>query len=523
MISGGYGRKVLARHTVAIAEESPAVRLRQMLEELGPTFIKLGQILSMRPDVVPPEFARELEKLQDEVPPFPFAAVEKLIVGELKRPVNELFLSFARQPKASASLAQVHEALLFSGEAVAVKVQRPGLEDTIASDIEILYELAHLAHRYIEETRLFNPVGLVDEFKATITREINFITEAYNMDRFRAQFRGDDRICIPKVFHQLTSRRVLTMERVEGIKITEVEAIASAGLDRRQIAANGADALLKQIFMHGFFHADPHPGNILVRGNNQVVFLDFGMVGHITEQMKARLSDILVGVINRDIPEIRDAFLAIGATEESVATAQLDLELEDFVFRYYNRPLKELNIGQLLLDMIHIVSLHRIRLPPDLFLLSKVLITIDGIGRRLDNDFNMVEQATPFVRELERQKYSPRALARDIKGFLKSLSRFTRSLPRDLSDIFTKLKQGTLKVEFEHRGLEGLNTEIDKASSRISFSLIVAALLIGSSIIMHMNIGPRFFGYPVVGMIVFVAAAIVGLWLAIVILSSGKI
>jgi ubiquinone biosynthesis protein len=516
------GRKILTSGTVAIAEEPPAVRLRKLLEELGPTFIKFGQVLSMRSDILPAHYTQELARLQDEVSPFECDAVERIIESELGAPVHELFRSFALHPKASASLAQVHEARLASGEDVVVKVQRPGIEETITSDIEILYELAHLAHRYIEETRLFNPEGIVDEFKRTILREIDFTIEAANIDRFRENFRGDEGVCIPRVFHRFVSRRVLALENVTGIKITEAGELAAAGLDTRQIARNGADALLKQVFLHGLFHADPHAGNIFVGPNNRIIFLDFGMVGHISEQMRADLSDMLIGFINRDVSSVRDAFIALGAAGENVDTVELDAELEDFVYRYHNRPLKELNMGRLLLNMMRIVVRHRIRLPPDLFLLSKVLITIDGIGRKLDNDFNLVEQARPFVQELQRRKFSAPAIARDARNFAKSLFRFTRALPRDLSVIFGKLKQGTLKVEFEHRGLEGLTTQIDKASSRISLSLITAALIIGSSIITHANFGVRYLGYPVLGLVGFMAAGIMGVWLIVVIISTGR-
>jgi ubiquinone biosynthesis protein len=499
------------------------VRLRKVLEALGPTFVKLGQVLSMRPDLLAPDMIAELEKLQDEVPPFEFAAVRDGIERELGRPLGSLFSSFDPVPIASASLAQVHGAALLTGETVVVKVQRPHIAEIISADIDLLYELARLAERYIEESRLFNPVGLVDEFSATIAREIDFVNEAFNVDRFRNQFRDDPTVLIPKVYHQYSGRRVLTLEWIKGIKITDIEGIRAAGLAPVQLAKNGADAILKMVFITGFFHADPHPGNILAMEKNRVAFPDFGMVGRITDRLRSRLSDILVSVTRRDIPEIRDAFLAVGTPEKPVDIDRLDMDLYDFVDRYYGKPLKELNIGYVLLNLIDIVSRHRIRLPSDLFLLSKVLITIDGIGRRLDPGFNMVEEARPFVERLQEQRYNPVRIARDLRKFTASFARFGRALPKDLSDIFNKLKQGTLRVEFEHMGLEELTAQIGRASSRIALSLIIAALIVGSSIVLNARIGPYYFGLPLLGLVGFVLAAVMGVWLVIVILSSREV
>jgi ubiquinone biosynthesis protein len=499
------------------------VRLRKALEELGPTFIKFGQILSLRADIVPRDVAAELEKLQDDVEPFPSYVAEFEVAKELKRPLGEMFSFFDPTPLASASLAQVHAARLHTGEDVVVKVQRPGIEELIATDVEILYYLAHLAVRYVDEARLFDPVGLVDEFKRLIAKEIDFVNEAYNVERFRLQFKDNDSVYIPRVFIGFTSRRVITLENVHGIKITDIEALLAAGLDRRQLARTGARAILSQVFTFGYFHADPHPGNILALSGSRVAFLDFGMVGRLSYEMKGHLADILVNLIHRNIPEMREAFLAVGRAEENINIGELDLDLEDFVYRYYNRSLRDIDIGQAFTSLLHIVSSHRIHLPPDLFLLSKVLVTIDGIGRKLDEDFNMAEEARPFVDELQLRRYSPVRIAQSLRRFAASLARFARLFPRDMSVIFTKLKQGTLKVEFEHRGLEHLSMHIDRASNRITFGLIIAALVVGSSIVMHTNRGPQYAGYPLLGLIGFLVAGIFGLWLVITIVRSGKL
>ncbi|MHB9156207.1 MAG: ABC1 kinase family protein [Endomicrobiales bacterium] len=523
---GVLGKQIFRLKSLRRAEHlelSTPVRLRLALEELGPTFIKLGQVLSLRPDLVSSRVSRELEKLQDQVPGIGHEAIEAEVTREFGKELAELFSSFSPEPLACASLAQVHAARLPGGETVIVKVQRPGIAEVIETDIEILYELARLAVRYLEESRLFNPVAIVDEFRNTITRELDFLNESFNVDRFREHFKDAPTVYIPRVFHELTTKKVMVMEKVEGVKVTDIPGLMRAGLDLKQIAKNGADAILKQVFLYGVFHADPHPGNLLVLADNRVAFLDYGMVGRLSRAMKGRLGDILISVVRRDVPGIREAILALGRPETEVDLEKLDFDLEDFMERYYDKPLRELNIGQVTMNLLNIVSYYRVRLPPDLFLLSKVLITIESIGRTLDPDFNMVDQARPFVEELQRQRYAPRAVARELRAFARTLFRFTRALPRDLSVIFNKLKAGTLKVEFEHRGLERLGLQIDKASSRIAFSLIIAALLVGSSIIMQADRGPQYLGFPVLGLVCFVVAAIMGIWLAIVILSSGRL
>ena len=499
-----------------------SVRARKVLEELGPTFIKLGQILSTRPDLIPLEFCKEFEKLQDEVPAFEYEKAEELIRSELKKPVSELFAEFSPKPCAAASLSQAHEARLKTGERVIVKIQRPNIKKVVTVDLEILYGLAKLAEKHIEESRIYNPVGVVNEFKKTLLKELDFNIEASNIERFRRNFKDDNTVYIPRVFHDLSSKRILTIERIEGIKVSDVEKIEELGLDRRQIAINGANAVLKQVFIDGFFHADPHSGNIFVMEGNKVAFLDYGMVGRIDEETKSRFISILTAVVERDVSEITKTLTAMGVIEE-VDIKKMNLDLTDLMERYYDIPLKELSMGQFLADIIEVVSQNRIKMPPDLFLLAKALMTIEGIGRKLDPEFNIVVQVKPFVEKLARQKYSPKRIAKEIRELAKELYAFTRSLPRDLNLIFSKIKKGTLRVEFEHKGLENLISQMDKVSNRVAFSIIIAALIIGSSIVMQTNKGPLFLGFPVLGILGFLIAGIMGLWLAIAILRSGRL
>ncbi|MCK4829492.1 ubiquinone biosynthesis protein UbiB, partial [bacterium] len=409
-----------------------------------------------------------------------------------------MFNNFSAEPKAAASLSQVHLAELKTGEKVVVKVQRPDIKKVIFADLEILYALTKLADKYIEESRPYDPVGVMNEFKKSILREIDFTIEANNIDRFQRNFKDDNEVYIPSVVRDLSTEKVLTIAKVEGIKVTDIERIDKAGLDRKQIAINGANAVLKQIFINGYFHADLHPGNIFVLDGNKVAFIDFGMVGHIDEKTKAQLRSLLTAVVEQDVPEIIETFAELGVAEE-VDFKKLNEDLTDFLGRYYGIPLKELKMERFLGDMMNIIAQNGIKIPPDLFLMAKTLITFEGIGRKLDCDFNMSVHTESFVEKLIKQGYSPKKVAKEIRKFSRRLYNFTYSLPKDLTFILNKIKKGTLRAEFEHRGLENLINVFDKVSNRISFSVVIAALIIGSSIIMQTDKGPILFGFPVLG------------------------
>lgn len=499
------------------------VRIRKMMEELGSTYIKLGQVLSMRPDLIPLELCRELEKLQNEAPSFAYEKVKEQIEKELKNPIDKLFSSFSADPVAAASLSQVHLAESKKNEKLAVKVQRPDIEETIRADLDILYVLAQLAEKYIEESRLYNPTAVVDKFKKTILREIDFNIEAKNIDRFRRNFKDDDSVYIFKTIKHLSTKKILTMERLEGIKANNVNEIERIGLNKKQVAVNGADAVLKQVFIHGFFHADPHPGNIFVLKDGRIAFLDFGMVGYIDTETRGQLSDILVAIIHRDVKGVIEVFMSMEALERDADAKSLSMDLADFVENYYEIPLKELRMDHFLPDLINIISQNQIKMPADFFLLSKALITIEGVGRKIHPDFNAVAQVKPFAESLIRERYSKKNIIKGLKEFLKGLYTLTNLLPRDLALILEKMKKGTLRAEFEHRGLENLIYVLDKVSNRISFSMIIAAIIIGSSIVMQMDRGAMLFDFPLLGIVGFVVAGAMGLWLVVSILRSGKL
>ena len=386
-----------------IKELGRAERARLALQELGPTFIKLGQMLSMRPDLITPEFGEEFKKRQDEVPPCDFEEIKGVLEEELKAPLESKFSRFDPLPIAAASLAQVHKAEI-NGEPVAVKVQRPGIRRVIETDIDILLQIAGIVKRRLGDEAPFDPVGIVNEFAKSIYRELDFTREANNMLRFARNFQNDPTVYVPKVYWELTTRRVLTMEFVDGIKISDVERFESLGLDRRTVALNGAKAVLKEIFEHGFFHADPHPGNIFVIKGNVIVPVDFGMVGRLTSKEMESLGRLLTGMVYKDAGLIVRTLYQLGMLEETRDTDELERDISDFLDRYYKRPLYQLDMRAIMDELMWIVRSHRVKVPSSYTLMLRALVTMEGVGRLLDPQFDMFALAKPYVLRMTARK-----------------------------------------------------------------------------------------------------------------------
>ena len=510
------GRKQLVRY-------SNAQRFRMALEELGPTFVKLGQLISTRHDFIPPSVINELKKLQDEVPPFPFDEVVAVVESSLEVKIDEIFPEFLVEPVAAASISQVHKARLVSGEEVAVKVQRPGIAATIETDIDIMMNLARLISRHVPELRLYDPVGVVKEFAKTIRKELDFNIEGRHVERFAANFRDDPNVYVPTIHWQASKREVLTMDWVDGIKIDQMEELLAAGLDPKIIAANGATLILRQVLEFGIFHGDPHPGNLMVLPGNVIAPLDFGIVGHLDEELKQMVLDLLMAIIKRDIRQLTTILSTVGIIDEDqINMRELHADLYDFVDRYYGIPLNQLQVATLIRDFITITSHHHIRFLPDMMLLVKALVTIEGVGRSLDPEFDMISHATPFVQELLARRLTPKYLSKVTWRQLQELRNLLRMLPRETQEIVKKLSKGKLKIEFEHVGLDPLGKNLDRITNRLSFSLVVSAIIVASSLIMQTNTGYMFMGYPVLGIIGYLVAGGLGFWLAIAILRSGR-
>ncbi|ALC17463.1 2-octaprenylphenol hydroxylase [Desulfuromonas soudanensis] len=499
------------------------VRLRLALEELGPTFIKFGQILSTRPDVIPREYADEFGKLQDTVPSGPLPEILAQLERELGYPAHELFAEFSPLPIAAASIAQVHRGRLHSGEEVVIKIRRPGIEKVVETDLDILMGLAYLIEKHIATEEIYDPIGIVKEFRRTLHREMDFIREGHTIDRFSANFADDPTVHIPRVYWDYTGETVLAMELVEGIKITDLPRLLEAGLDPQTIARNGANAILKQVLIHGFFHGDPHPGNIFILEGNRVCFLDFGMVGRIDENLKFQLVDLLMAILQRDVEKVITLLLYSGDLTDEIDTRNLRRDLSEFIDDYYEIPLQEINAGRMLTEFIEILSCYRIKFPSDLMLLAKALVTIEGIGRQLDPEFNMISHLKPFMETLLSDRVTPASISREMVRTVQAYGALAKNLPRDLKEFINRVNRNKFKIDLEHRGLDRLITDLDKSSNRLSFSLLIAALIVGSSLIMQTEKGPLIFGFPVLGFLGYSIAAFLGLWLAIAILRSGRL
>jgi len=519
------GKKILRvkQEDKKIKQLSLPQRARLVLEELGTTFIKLGQVLSTRPDLISPKFTEEFGKLQDQVAPFSYDKVEEQIKNELGKSTKELFVEFEKKPIAAASLSQVHKAKLPNGKIIAIKVQRPQIEKIIEADLAILFNLAKFLEKRILGIRLYQPIEIIEEFARIIKKELDFIQEGHNINKFRANFKDSQTVRVPKVYWRFTTSRVLAMEFIDGIKISEITKIKNGKFDRKKIARRGVDVVLKQIFEDGFFHGDPHPGNIFVLKNNIIVLLDCGMVGYIDEETMNNMADLLIAVVAKDTNKIIKSFVEMDIINEEMNLKELRTDIKEFVNKYYGVPLKQLEIGKIGEEVLEVMIRNHIKVPSELVLLIKALVTIEAIGRKLDPEFDMVSHVKPFVKKLIQKRHSPSQVWKKGADFLTDSIRLFWSLPEEFRWLVRKLKQGELNIGFRHKGLEKLINSMDKASNRFSFSIIIASLIIGSSLIIQSDKGPLLFDFPALGILGFLVAAILGLGLVISILRSGKL
>jgi ubiquinone biosynthesis protein len=499
-----------------------AERIRMAVEELGPTFIKLAQILSTRPDLIPPDLAQELGKLQDRVPPFPFGEVREIVESELKASLEGEFRRFEEIPLAAASIGQVHRAQLRDGQEVVVKVQRPGIRKLIEIDLEILYYLATLMEKYVEEAGFQRPTRIVEEFARTLEREIDYHIEASYAERFARQFLHHPFIYIPRVYRKASTSRLLTLEYIQGVKVSDIATLEEKDLDRKVIASRGAELILEQVFKHGFFHADPHPGNVFILPENIICYLDYGMMGIVDRQAREDLSRLLSAVVGRDESRITKALLKMVEWEVEPAPRALERDIAELMGLYLGLPLKELRMAPLLRHLVELITRHRLRLPPDIFLMLKAMAAVEGIGLQLDPDFDMIAQATPFILRIKLEHLLPQ---RALGEFLESggdLIQLLKEIPGEMNEILKQVRQGRVKIGWEHRGLETLIYQLDRSSNRVAFALIISGLIVGSSLILQTNLWPHLFGFPVLGLLGFGLAGILGVGLLISILRSGK-
>jgi ubiquinone biosynthesis protein len=517
------GRKKLFAKQQELAQFSYAERIRLALEELGPTFVKMGQMMSTRPFLIPVDLVVELTRLQDEVAPFPFEDVKTIIQAELGAPIEELFSAFEPTPMASASLAQVHKATTKDGEQVAVKVQRPNVRQVMENDISILRDLAGLLDRYVSEARQFDPVAIADELWKTTRQEVDFTVEARNLQLFKLNFQNDDRIFLPKIYWDLCSTRVLTLEFIDGIKISDVDKLKSAGIDPEKLIRNGGQLVAEQIFEHGFFHADPHPGNLFALRDNRIAPIDFGMMGRLAPTSIDLINDLLVAASTEDSRRLVRVLQNYDLVGDDAKQRSLEADLTTFLHRFHRLPLSKINMKELMKDTFEIITSYRITLPTELMMLVKALVTYEEVARSIYPEYDFISELEPSIRKLARRKFSPSNLIGDLSRYAVDLRDLVVNFPFELRGIMRRLRQGELSIAFRHRGLEHLILELEKASNRLAFALIIAALIIGSSLIMTRQFGLIVYGIPVLGMIGYITAGFLGIWLAIAILRSGKL
>lgn len=500
------------------------VRLRLVAEDLGPTFVKLGQIMSQRPDLLPKELILELRKLQDQVGPEEIGDIRRTIHKALGKPVEEIFSEFSEKPLASASLAQVHRArLLESGQAVAVKVRRPGVAEVIEADLALLADLARTLHERVEGLRPYNLPGLVQEISQHLRLELDFNKEARNMISARSRRDDEKLIIIPEPHLDLTKRSVLVMDMVEGCRIED------ACLNEKQgklLAQDLGDALLDQILKQGFFHADPHPGNVILvvqpDQKPRMALVDWGLVGHLTAEMRYLVGDILAAIVEKDAKRMVSGLIKMGAAPAGTDEAALVDGVEQLLELVHSKPLNEIDLGSLILEVMELMREHRLQAQVEFALLHKALLELDGLMRELDPEINPVAVAQPYVRSLWMERYRPDVILRTLRHNLADGMDLIKDLPRRLDRLLGMLEKGELGLEFKHKGLVPLTQAIEASANRVAVALILAALIVGSSMIITTGAEPKLFDLPAMGLVGYLISAVIGLWLVWTILRSRR-
>jgi ubiquinone biosynthesis protein len=499
-----------------IAELSTPAAIRMALTELGTTFIKLGQILSTRVDLVGPEVAEELQKLQADTPADDPAVVIETIRAELKQAPEELFGRFDTEAFASASIGQVHHAVLHDGAEVVVKVQHAGIESRIENDLDILLELAKLAEHYSPELAQYNPVATVGEFRKTLLHELDFTREARNASKFSANFADDDSIRFPEPRSELCSRRVLTMDRFRGLSLSNREALLTAEYDLSSLARRGADMFLKMVFRDGFYHADPHPGNLMVLQDSVIGVLDCGMVGRVDESLREQIMEMLMAVADNDVERTTDALVAFGQLPADFDRMQLQSDVVDFVDEFGHRSIEQFDLGEALNSMTAIIRRHKIILPSRVSLLIKMLVMLEGTAQQLSPDFSIAELLQPYQKQAVLDRLSPKRFLRKVLKAQRDWTKLADTLPGDLTDIINRLRRGSFDVHLQHRNL-------NSTVNRLVLGILSAALYMGSASMLSSRVPPMLWGASVPGAIGCSIALYLGIVLVLAVRKSGNI
>jgi ubiquinone biosynthesis protein len=501
------------------------VRVRQMLDELGPTFVKFGQLLSTRPDVLPPDIVFELKGLQDDVTPFPYSQVERVVQEDLGLTVEQLFIDFEQTPVAAASIGQVHRATLPNGRRVAVKVQRPDAPRQVEADLELMYQAARIMRERVKALEFIDTVSLVDEFARTIRQELDYRMEARNAEQFHRNFAGHPHVRVPRVYWSYSRSRVLTLELLEGVQLRDLNVSSYTIEERRRLSYLIAEAWMHMIFRHGFFHADPHPANIMVlEQTEQIGLVDFGMVGKLTDEDMSRLTGLFIDAVNERIEALPARLAALGVRYPKEQEAEFVAELRDVYYRYYGASLSEIDPIQLIREAFALIYRMHLQLPTRFVLLDRAIATLGSVGLELYPDFNVFDVAKPYARELLIERFTPQRVARRAANEARNMAMIFRELPYQIHDTMEQVRDGQIEVGFRHEGLEVLFERIDKVANRIVIALIAGTGVIGSALLgAFVNSGPHIFGVHVFAIVGFGLSMILGLWLAWGVIRSGRL
>ena len=506
----------------SLARIEPPVQIRLALEELGPTFVKLGQILAGRADMFGPSYIAEFEKLHSRVPPLPLERLRPQLIEDLGAEPESVFARFDAEPLAAASIAQVHRAQLHDGTEVIVKIRRPGITETIEADLRLLARLAVVAEAELPTLKPYRPQQLVRELARSLKRELDLASECRSAERIATNMAVFPWIVVPRVHWAHTSERVNVQDYVGGVPGHALDQLAEQGLDRQLLAQRGAQAVLKMIVEDGLFHADPHPGNVFYLEGNRIAFIDFGMVGRLSVRRRDEMLALLLGLVERQPQTVADVLLDWAGDEHGVNLGALETEIELFLDQYHGAPLAELNLGQMLADVTTILREHHLGLPSDMALLIKAFITLEGMGRGLDPAFHMTTEALPLLKKVVRARYQPKVVAnRAWQTFRRALA-VAEQLPHDVSHMLRNARRGRLHVGIELAHLKRVGDQVDRAANRLAMALIIAALIIGSSIVMTVKGGPTLFGLPAFGFLGFMGAMLGGVWLVRAIWRSSR-
>lgn len=496
----------LAAFAASQADKSPAERIRLAFEELGPTFVKLGQLLSTRPDLLPENFIEELVKLQDNVPPMPFEMARGVIERELGRPLGACFREFREKPLAAASIGQAHEAWLASGEHVVVKVQRPEIERIISTDISLLAFLASMLEKYVPESRILGPKTIVDEFFRTLNYELDFVVEAANMNKIAENMRDTPEIVIPRVFKALTTRKVLTLEKLEGIPGNDLKALEAAGVDRKRVVDIGARAFFKSVMIDGLFHGDLHGGNLFILPGNRIGIIDFGIVGRLSQKSRDQLASMVMSLLSEDYENLCYQYAELGAVGPSIDFDGFQREVRNTLSPYLGLALAEINLGRVLIDATQIAARYSIKVPGDWMIVFKAILTLEGMGRSLDPSFDLLAVGQELVKELVKNQYSPQRISKDLLWVAKDMATLLQALPRQVRWMFRKLERNDFALEFRSPELAGIRQQLDINGKRANYGMVSSSLFIAGAIALHYSSDQTVAGYPLTAVLLFVLA-----------------